>query len=244
MSPSTAYTIGSVLLTSSVALVCLFVLGWDEQKLRARIPVMIAVTCGVLIGEAVFHLIPESMRRGMDYGLTAGLVLAGLVFSFLLEVGCKLFLNDSELAPVARISLFAESVHNAVDGALIAAAYLTSIRVGLVVTFAIVLHELPHELGNFSVLIHAGYGRKKAFLLNLLSACAALLGALAVLLGGRSLGAYSKYLLPPAAGCFLYIAVFNLIPDLFKRAEASRRAILIVGVAVGAAFMLLVTLTR
>ena len=242
MVSSTTYTIASVLLTSSVALVCLVTLGWYEEKLRGRIPLMIAVTSGVLLGEAIFHLLPEALKSGIPLRTSLGLVALGTGLSYLFELACKMFLKEGTPAPVARISLAAESVHNAIDGAIIAAAYITGIRVGLFATMAILIHELPHELGNFSILVHAGYGRKKALVLNALSACAAMVGAAAVVLAGKSLGAFAAYVLPAAAGCFIYIAAFDLLPGLWRGADHSQRARLGYGTTVGATIMLIVTL--
>lgn len=242
MTPSTAYTLASVLITSAVALVCLVTMGWDEAKFRARMPILISIASGVLLGEAVFHLLPESFKRGIPVPSIVGLAMLGLAFSFAVEFGCNRFLTHSEIAPVARISLFAESIHNAVDGAIIAVAYMTNIRVGVVATVAIVIHEVPHELGNFSILIHGGYGRMKAFAFNLLSACAAILGAAAVLILGKSLYAYSAFALPPAAGCFIYIAAFNLLPHLWRESNPAQRASLRFGTSAGVALMLIVHL--
>ena len=242
MITSTVYTIASVLLTSSVALVCLVTLGWDEEKLKQRIPIMIAVTAGVLLGEAVFHLLPQAFERGIPIRSLLILALLAIALSYGFELACTVFLKGQGPAPVARISLFAESVHNAIDGAMIAAAYITGPKVGLIATIAILLHELPHELGNFSVLVHGGYNRKKALLLNCLSAGAAILGAAAVIIAGSSLSGYSTDILPLAAGCFLYIAVFDLLPDVWKGAGLRERAVLGSGVTVGATVMLILTM--
>lgn len=241
---ATAYTIGSVLLTSSIALVCLVTLGWDEAKLRKRIPMMIALTVGILLGEALFHLLPEAVRIGIPIANTLGLTLGGIAFSYGIEVACRAFLSGPGPAPVARISLFAESVHNAIDGAIIAAAYIAGIQVGVIATLAVLLHELPHELGNFSVLVHGGYERKKAFLLNCYSACAAFLGAVAVIIAGPALSTYARDILPAAAGCFIYIAAFDLLPSLWKDYGRTNLPRLSGAVAAGGAFMLILSFAR
>ena len=239
---STLYTLGSVLLTSSAALVCLVLLGWDEEKLNRRIPLMIAVTVGILLGEAAFHLLPEALRKGIPLVTTIGLAVLGIGFSYGVELLCKVFLPESKFAPVARISLIAESVHNGIDGAIIAAAYIAGIRVGVIATIAILLHELPHELGNFSVLVHGGYERRRALLLNCLSASVAFIGAAAVILAGKELNSIAIYVLPVSAGCFIYISAIGLLPTLLKNADKRQRVRLSYYAAGGAAMMLFVAL--
>jgi zinc and cadmium transporter len=239
---STLYTLGSVLLTSSVALVCLVLLGWDEVNLKRRIPLMIAVTVGVLLGEAVFHLLPEALRKGIPVATTMGLAVLGIGFSYGIELLCKGFLPESKYAPVARISLIAESVHNGIDGAIIAAAYIAGIRVGLIATVAILLHELPHELGNFSVLVHGGYERSRALLLNCLSASVAFVGAATVILAGKELSSLATYVLPASAGCFIYISAVGLLPDLLKDVDTAQKRRVGYCAAGGAAIMLVVAM--
>ena len=239
---STLYTLGSVLVTSSVALVCLVMLGWDEVKLKRRIPLMIAVTVGVLLGEAVFHLFPEALRKGIPIFTAMGLAVCGIGFSYAIELVFKALLPESELAPVAHISLIAESVHNAIDGAIIAAAYIAGLRVGLIATVAILLHELPHELGNFSVLVHGGYDRRKALLLNCLSASVAFVGAGAVIFAGKELGAFAAYVLPASAGCFIYISVVGLLPGLIRDSDKPQRLRLGYCAIGGAVLMLIIAL--
>lgn len=239
---TTAYTVGSVVLVSCVALVCLVAVGWDEAKLRQRIPIMIAIASGVLLGEAGFHLLPEATRRGIAVQSALGLAGLGIAFCFIFERASRLILSTATVAPVARISLLAESVHNAMDGAIIAAAYLAGFRAGVLATLAVVMHEIPHELGNFSILIHAGYSPKKAFTFNLLSACAAILGAGAVVIAGKSLIAYSASFLPVAAGCFIYIAAFDLLPDLWKNSDRSMRSQVGCGTSIGLSLMWILTM--
>lgn len=240
LTQSTLYTFGSVLVTSSVALVCLVMLGWDEVKLKRRIPLMIAVTVGVLVGEAVFHLLPEALRKGLPFFTTIGLAVCGIGFSYSIELICRALLPESELAPVARISLIAESVHNAIDGAIIAAAYIAGIRVGVIATVAILLHELPHELGNFSVLVHGGYDRRKALLLNCLSASVAFLGAGAVTVAGKEYSSIATYVLPASAGCFIYISTIGLLPGLLKDVDQKQRLRVFYSSVCGAVIMLIV----
>jgi zinc and cadmium transporter len=222
--------------------VCLATLGWSEASLKARIPILISIASGVLLGEAVFHLLPEAVRAGVSVGVSASSCILGIVLSFLIELWCKVLFKEGP-APVARISLLAESIHNTIDGIVIAAGYIAGIRLGCMATLAILIHELPHELGNFSVLVHGGYDRRKALLLNCLSAGSSIVGALAVVIAGHSLSAYARFILPPSAGCFIYIAAFDLLPSLWKESAGTQRAAVGYGVAAGGSFILILTLT-
>ena len=114
------------------------------------------------------------------------------------------------------MSTMGESVHNFIDGVVIAASYLASVPIGISTTLAVVFHEIPHEIGNFAVLLHSGFRRKRAILFNMLSAGTAVLGTICVLITSRSLESLTVYLLPFAAGNLLYIAGSDLIPELHK----------------------------
>lgn len=114
------------------------------------------------------------------------------------------------------MSIMGESVHNFIDGVIIASSYMVSIPLGISTTLAIVFHEIPHEVGNFAVLLHSGFSRKKALMFNLLSASVSIIGAIAVLIFSQSFVSLNEYLLPFAAGNLLYIAGSDLIPELHK----------------------------
>jgi len=116
-------------------------------------------------------------------------------------------------------------VHNFIDGALIAGSFLVSVPVGIATTVAVALHEIPQEIGDFAILLYSGYTKKRALLLNFLTALAALLGAAIVILSSNSLPLIGSYLLPLAAGNFVYIAGADLIPELHKETRLKQAAI-------------------
>ena len=135
--------------------------------------------------------------------------------------------------------LVGDSLHNALDGVLIAAAFLTSVPLGLVTTFAVAAHEIPHRVGDFAILVQAGLSRPRALLLNLATGIASLVGAAAAYLGLRhALGAL-PYALAFAAAGFLYIAVAGLIPGLHRRVDARTSAAQVVLIAFGIAVIAL-----
>ncbi len=213
----------SVDAVSSASLVGALLLSLSHSFLHRILPILVSFSTGALLGNVFLHLLPETIEnlelmRGML------LVLAGIVFSFILEkfihwrhchhIGC-----EDHVHPAGPLTLIGDGAHNVIDGALIATAYIVSIPLGIATTIAVVLHEIPQELGDFSILIHSGYSRSRALFFNLLSALTAFIGAFLILVGGEYSPAIITLLLPLAAGNFLYIAGSDLIPELHKQTK-------------------------
>jgi zinc and cadmium transporter len=131
--------------------------------------------------------------------------------------------------------LVGDSLHNALDGALIAAAFLGSVRLGILTTFAVAAHEIPHRVGDFAILVQAGLSRPRALLLNLATGIASVLGAVVAYFGLRATQHALPYALAFAAAGFLYIAVAGLIPGLHRRADPRTSAIQVLLIAAGIA---------
>jgi len=153
--------------------------------------------------------------------------------------------NEKEkqhISPVGSMVLISDGVHNFIDGLIIGASYLVSIEVGIATTIAIILHEIPQEIGHFGILIHSGYTRMKALWLNFLSALTAVLGTVLALMIGNTSNVLTMWLIPLAAGGFIYIALSDLIPEMHKTEKPHESFLQIVAVLVGisAMFLLLV----
>lgn len=131
--------------------------------------------------------------------------------------------------------LVGDSLHNALDGALIAAAFLGSAQLGALTTFAVAAHEIPHRVGDFAILVQAGLSRRRALLLNLATGVASVLGAVVAYFGLRETQQALPYALAFAAAGFLYIAVAGLIPGLHRRADPRTSAIQVMLIAAGIA---------
>ncbi len=180
---------------------------------------LVSFAVGGLLGDAFIHLIPESFNK-LSEELTAPLLLlAGILVFFIVEKIIRWSHHHGPVAehhvqPVVALNLIGDGVHNTIDGMLIGASYLVSIPIGITTTLAVVLHEIPHELGNFSILVHGGLSVKRALFFNFLSALAAVAGGLISLLIGPHVGNYSQFMLPITAGGFIYIAAADLIPEL------------------------------
>jgi zinc and cadmium transporter len=128
-------------------------------------------------------------------------------------------ITEKHIHPFAYMNLVGDGFHNFIDGLIIAGSYLVNLQVGIATTLAVILHEIPQEIGDFGVLLHGGFSKSKALLLNFATALTAILGTIAVLIVGSKVQGLSSILLPIAAGGFIYIAGADLIPELHKETE-------------------------
>lgn len=239
------YAFSGVVAVSLVSFVGIFFLSLREELMRKYIFVFISLAVGALLGDAFIHLIPESLEISQNATLTSVLIILGILIFFSLEK----FLHwhhhgeDKEefhVHPVGKLVLFSDGVHNFIDGMIIGASFLVSIPVGIATTVAVILHEIPQEIGDFAVLLHAGYTKMRALWLNFLSAVLAVAGVLVIfILGGEE--SISTWVLPIAAGGFIYIAVADLIPELHKTKEVKHSVLQLLVVIIGVLAMVLLT---
>jgi zinc and cadmium transporter len=190
------------------------------DNLREKVvPWAISYAVGTLLGVALLGLLPEALA-GLKPPAALGTLLAGVLTFFVLE---KLVLwrhcHDTHECEVhtssaASLVIVGDALHTFVDGAVIAAAVITSIPLGITTAIAVAAHEIPQEVGDVAILLRAGYSRGRAFTLNLLSGIGGILGAAAMLAATKSLPDVLPYVLAFAAGNFLYVAMADLIPDL------------------------------
>jgi len=213
------YAIISVSIVSLASLVGAFFLVLKPKTLETIITYTLAFSSGILLGTTFYDLIPESFQHLNNETYTW--VIVGIVTFFIIE---KLIHwhhhmkgEKEEEKPVAYLALVGDSIHNFLDGAIMGVAYLTSIPLGVTTTLAVIAHEIPHELGDFTILLYGGFNRKKALVYNFLSALTALLGTIMVLVFSDKLLFLSPYLIGFAAGNFLYIAASDLIPELHEK---------------------------
>jgi zinc and cadmium transporter len=210
----------SVLLVSAVSLVGIVTLALKEAKLRRILLYLVSFSAGTMLGGAFIHLIPEAAEGGFSITLSSS-VLFGIVFSFALEKvihwrHCHTPVGKGHPHPFAYMNLFGDFVHNFIDGLIIAASYIAGMPTGIATTVAVLLHEIPQEIGDFGVLIHGGFTRKKAVLYNFLTALSAVLGAAVAVVASSAIQGAGTFLLGLAAGGFIYIAASDLIPELHK----------------------------
>lgn len=237
------YTFGSVLTVSILSLAGVFLLSFREGLLRKHLSLLISIAIGALLGDAFIHLIPEAFADADNTEMVSLLIIGGILAFFILE---KFFhwhhhgedVNEEGVHPVGKLILVSDGVHNFLDGVIIAASFSVSAPLGFATTLAVMLHEIPQEVGDFAVLLHAGYTKTRALFLNFLSALCALLGAAAFFIVGEFAESLTAYFIPLTAGGFIYIAVADLIPELHKMKQSSGSIYQFVAVTLGIATML------
>ena len=208
--------------------------------------VLVSFAAGALLGDAFIHMIPEIAESpaGFDIHASFGL-LGGITGFFMLEKVLHWhhahMPGEEVLHPVAISNLIGEGIHNFVDGVIVAGAFLISTQLGIATTAAIALHEIPQELGDFGILVHAGMKPRRALALNMLIGLSGIAGGVFTLLFATGVDSI-RLLLPFAAGGFIYIASTDLIPELHKEPEPGKSLVqvfaLLLGIAVMAALLL------
>jgi zinc and cadmium transporter len=240
------YAIISVLIVSAISLLGILSIAINLKKLKNILFFFVSFSAGALFGGALLHLLPEVIEeQGLQLQIFLWL-LGGVVTFFIIEKfihwrHCHVPTSKDHPHPFAIMNLVGDGVHNLIDGLVIGGAYLANISLGITTTIAVALHEIPQEIGDFSVLIHGGFKKGKALLVNFITALAAVLGVLISLTIGAGYENYLFYLLPFAAGGFIYVAGSDLIPELHKESKISKSIIQLIGILLGIGIMLLLT---
>ncbi len=237
----TAYALVSVALISLISFVGVLALVLKRDLLNKSIFILVSLAVGALLGDVFIHIIPETYENISNPTSISFLIIGGILIFFILEKILHWHHHTLEHAeehahPVGKMVLFGDGVHNFIDGLLVAASYMVSIEVGVATTIAVILHEIPQEIGNFGVLIHAGYTTGKALWYNFLSALTAVVGAVVALVFGGITETFALWLLPLTAGGFIYIALSDLIPELHKD-RTDRGIVQVLAIVVGVASM-------
>jgi zinc and cadmium transporter len=240
------YSFLSVIIVSLISLIGVFTLSLSDRFLSKLLLFLVSFSAGSLFGGAFFHLIPEAASSGFKLEVPV-YILLGLLLFFILEKfmnwrHCHVPTSKSHPHPVGMMNMVGDGFHNFIDGLVIGGAYLTSIPLGISTTLAIIFHEIPQEIGDFGVLLHAGYKKTKALMLNFVSALTAVLGTLIALFVGSRIGGFSDILIPFTAGGFIYIAGSDLIPELHKECSISRSFFQFIALMLGLLLMLAFTL--
>jgi len=241
------YAMASVILAGVISLVGVFTLSLNQERLRRALLFLVSFSVGALFGDVFIHLLPEAYEElGAGLGTSLYVILGFLLF-FALEKILRwrhhYGATEEHLHPVVTMNLVGDAAHNLIDGMLIGASYTVSIPIGLTTTLAIILHEIPQEIGDFGILVHGGLPVRRALGFNLLSALTAVVGTVISLAIGHRAEGFALSLLPITAGGFLYIAGPDLIPELHHEVEIStslgQLASIVLGVGAMALLLLL-----
>jgi zinc and cadmium transporter len=234
---------------TGVMLAGIFLLVPEKARTRA-LPLLVAFATGALLGAALLGLLPEAIElAGPDNYASVGLsLLGGIALFFVLE---KLVLwrhchedhcethapepgHHQERAPGVML-LVGDTIHNALDGVLIAAAFLIDINLGIMTGLAVLAHEVPSEVGNFAVLLHSGMSRARAFSWNLITALGAVIGGVVGFFALSAVKPALPYALGVSAASLLYVAVADLIPGLHRKVDARSSILQVILIALGVA---------
>ncbi len=250
MTTAVIYSFVSVIAVSLVSLVGVLALSVNESLLKKWIFVLVSLAAGALFGDALIHLIPEAFAKSGEETTIALLIIMGIVLFFVLEkflhwhhqhghefheehLGEKTAESSRRIAPLGYLVLISDGFHNVIDGIIITASYTVSIEVGIATTIAVILHEIPQEIGDFGVLLHSGFSKAKALFFNFISALCALVGVAFFLLLQNASEVALAAVIPVAAGGFLYIAGSDLVPELHKTTKVSHSIVQLLGIIVG-----------
>lgn len=227
-----------------------------REPLRSHIlPHLVSFATGALLGAAFLGLLPHALAsvNSSDTHVIPMAVLLGLLIFFVLEKlvlwrhchadHCEVHAPDQQSRDYSTgtMILIGDSLHNFLDGILIAAAFLTDIHLGVVTSLAVAAHEIPQEVGDFAVLLHSGFSRSRAFLYNVLTSLTTVVGGVLAYFTLQEMQAVLPYALAIAASSFIYIAVADLIPTLHQRVEGKAALQQVVLIAAG---ILLIYLTH
>jgi len=231
-------------MVSLISLIGIFFIGMKQDTLTKIIKYLVSFAVGGLLGGAFFHLLPESMETGNPFLFVY--VLSGIMIFFLIEK----FLHwrhchkgHCDAHTFTYLNLIGDGIHNFIDGMIIAASFVTDMRLGVITTLAVAAHEIPQEIGDFGILVYGGFSKSKALLFNLLSALTAMAGAVIAYFSFNQIVWLKGFLIPFTAGGFLYIALVDLIPELHKEAEKDNMALQFITIISGLLLMWLLKIS-
>lgn len=236
------YIILSGTIISILALTGIFALYIKQQVLDELLLILVALSAGTLIGGAFFHLLPEAIKEIPDFNIFPYVLIGYLTF-FLIEQSlhwhhCHKGMHDKPT--FHYMNLVGDAIHNFIDGLILAASYVISIPIGIATTLAVAAHEIPQEIGDFGVLVYGGFEKKKALLINFIVALSVILGGIIGYIIIQTAEQLALFLLPFAAGGFIYIAATDLLPEIRKEKDIKKSIILLEFFILGVLLMFVV----
>ncbi len=229
--------LGSTIVISLFSLIGIFFLGINEKKVQKIIYILVSFATGSLIGGALLHLLPEAIEVHEN---AFGHAIIGILFFFILE---KILFwrhchkGHCDVHNFTYLNLVGDSIHNFIDGIIIGSSFMVNPSLGLTTSLAILFHEIPQELGDFSILIYGGFKLKKAIMYNLLSALTCVAGGIIAYLAAASVANIKIFLLGFTAGGFLYIAMVDILPELRTEIKLRQSIVQILLIILGIGLM-------
>lgn len=236
-----AWILTSTFIVSLISFVGIFTLAVKEALLQKILFCLIGFSAGALIGGAFLHLLPEALEKtnseAVFYYLILGIILFFLMERYFYWRHCHEGVCD--IHAFTYLNLIGDGLHNFMDGMVIAASFIISVKLGIITTIAVILHEIPQEFGDFGVLIYGGFTKQRALLFNFISALMAMLGAVVGYLISDFAQGFSTFILPLTSGGFIYIAASDLIPQIHKEINLRRSTLAFIAFLSGITFMAL-----
>lgn len=239
----------SVFLVSLISFIGLLFLAVKKEILQKFLLFLVSFATGGLLGGAFLHLLPEAVEElGLGWNFSL-MVLGGILVFFVLEKfifwrHCHIPTSKQHPHPLVFMNLVGDGFHNLLDGVMITASFMIDFSLGVATTMAVLIHEIPQEIGDFSVLVYGGFSKTKALFFNFASGLTAILGALLTLILGSRFTNLVPLILPFTAGGFIYIASSDLIPELKKETNLKKSLLQLLGLLLGIGLMLLLTLNE
>jgi zinc and cadmium transporter len=218
-------SVAATVLVSLVSLIGLFGLGLKTKVLDRIIFLLIGLSAGALIGDAFIHLIPEAAVGATGETVPIFIIIGFSLFFIMERVLFWHHCHENgkcDVHTLKYMNLIGDGVHNFIDGLVISASFAASPQIGVATTLAVVVHEIPQEIGDFGVLVYGGFSKKKALLMNFLTALLAVAGAVVGTFLVEFVGQINPMLLAFAAGGFVYIGASDLIPELHKEPKIKK----------------------
>ena len=244
------YSLVSVILVSLVSVIGAIPLLLKRKISKDLLLTLLSFSVGILLATAFIHLIPEAVSEGYTLGVAIYILLGFLIF-FVIEKSIhwrhKHRCEDGNFGHghafhLAPINLIGDGVHNFIDGIIIAVSYAVSFTLGIAATISIIFHELPQEIADFGILLYAGMSKLKALLFNFIAALAAVAGTIVGLLLVVYVDGITAFIIPFAAGNFIYIAASNLLPQLHRHCGIYHSIIHLLAISAGIALIIILTL--
>ncbi len=233
------YILTATFIVGLLGLIGAFSLLIRKRSLEKIVLILVAFAAGALLSGGFFHLLAEALETLTPITAFAYLLIGFVVFFALEKI---LFWHHCHkgrcrVHPFSYLILLGDSLHNIIDGLVIAASFMVSIKFGTLTTLLVISHEIPQELGNFGILLHGGFSRIKAIILNFLAQLTCIVGGVAGYIISSS-NRFTVYLLPIAAGGFIYIAASDLIPELHNQKEFKKTLLTFIFFVIGLSFMI------
>ena len=223
MIPILAIILLTVFLVSIISLIGIFSLLLKEEVTDKSLFILVSFAAGSLLGAAFLDLIPEAVEETPDIFIY---VLSGILIFFLMEKFLYWYhchKGKCDVHTFTYLNLIGDGIHNCIDGIIIATSFLINVQLGMVTSLAIILHEIPQEIGDFGILVYGGLSKRKALFYNFVTSLTAFLGALIAyfFLSGKTEN-FASFVIAFAAGGFIYIACSDIIPELHKERDIKR----------------------